>query len=50
MCSSDLGIIPSWFGRGGGLVPFGITIKVKSCKEGKSFGVGSHSSEIIEPD
>jgi hypothetical protein len=40
----------SWFGHGGGLVPFGLTDKVKSCKEGKSFGVGSHGSEIAEPD
>jgi hypothetical protein len=44
------GIISSWFGRGGGLVPFGITVKVKSCKEGKGFGVGSHGSEITESD
>jgi hypothetical protein len=40
----------SWFGHGGGLVPFGITDKVKLCKEGKSFGVGSHGNEIAEPD
>jgi hypothetical protein len=26
-----------WFGHGGGLVPFGIISKVKTCKEGKSF-------------
>jgi hypothetical protein len=31
----------SWFGHGGGLVPFDITVKVKSCKGGKSFGFGS---------
>jgi hypothetical protein len=30
------------FGHGGGLVPFGIIVKIKTCKEGKSFGFGSH--------
>jgi hypothetical protein len=30
------------FGHGGGLVPSGIIDKVRTCKEGKSFGVGSH--------
>jgi hypothetical protein len=44
------GEVLSWFGHGGGLVPFGITVKVKSSKEGKSFSVGSHGSEIAEPD
>ena len=44
------GNVLSWFGHGGGLVPFGITAKVRLCKEGKSFGVGSHGSEIAEPD
>jgi hypothetical protein len=29
---------------------FGITDKVKSCKEGMSFDVGSHGNEIVEPD
>jgi hypothetical protein len=29
----------SWFGHGGGLIPFGITVKVKSCKGGESFGI-----------
>jgi hypothetical protein len=38
------------FGHGGGLVPFGIIAKVRTCKEGKSFNVGSHGSEIVEPD
>jgi hypothetical protein len=28
------------FGHGGGLVPSGIIAKVRTCKEGKSFGVG----------
>jgi hypothetical protein len=32
----------SWFGHGGGLVPFGITAKVKSCKERESYRFGSH--------
>jgi hypothetical protein len=32
----------SWFGHGGGLVPFGIIAKVKLCRGGKSFGFGSH--------
>jgi hypothetical protein len=40
----------SWFGHGGGLVPFGITAKVKSCEGTKSFGFGSHGSETTEPD
>jgi hypothetical protein len=31
-----------WFGQGGGLVPFSITIKLMLCKEGESFGFGSH--------
>jgi hypothetical protein len=31
-----------WFGHGGGLVPFGIIVKVRTCKEGKRFGFGSH--------
>jgi hypothetical protein len=31
-----------WFGHGGGLVPSGITVKVRTCKEGKSFGFRSH--------
>jgi hypothetical protein len=35
-------MIMSWFGQGGGLVPFGITVKVMSCKEGESFRFGSH--------
>jgi hypothetical protein len=30
------------FGHGGGLVPSDITVKVRTCKEGKSFGFGSH--------
>ena len=30
------------FGHGGGLTPSGITIKVWTYKEGKSFGFGSH--------
>jgi hypothetical protein len=38
------------FGHGGGLVPSGIIIKVRTCKEGKSFGVGCHGSEIAEPN
>jgi hypothetical protein len=40
----------SCFGHGDGLVPFSIIAKVRSCMEGKSFGVGSHGSEIAEPD
>jgi hypothetical protein len=28
-----------WFGHGGGLVPFGITSKVKSCRGRESFGI-----------
>jgi hypothetical protein len=31
-----------WFGGGGDLVAFGITVKVKSCKGGESFGFDSH--------
>jgi hypothetical protein len=27
------------FGHGGGLVPSGIIFKVRTCKEGKSFGI-----------
>ena len=38
------------FGDGGGLTPSGITVKVGTCKERKRFGVGSHGSEIAEPD
>jgi hypothetical protein len=38
------------FWHGGSLVPSGIIAKVSTCKEGKSFGVGSHGSEIAEPD
>jgi hypothetical protein len=30
------------FGHGGSLVPSGITVKVRTCKEGKCFGFGSH--------
>jgi hypothetical protein len=30
------------FGHGGGLNPSGIIVKVRTCKEGKSFGFGSH--------
>ena len=29
------------FGYGGGLTPSGITVKVRTCEEGKSFGFGS---------
>jgi hypothetical protein len=36
------GKVLSWFGLGGGLVPFGKTAKVKSCKGRESFGFGSH--------
>jgi hypothetical protein len=36
------GIILSWFGCGGVLVPFDTNVKVKSCKGGNSFGFGSH--------
>jgi hypothetical protein len=36
------GDVLSCFGHEGGLVHFGITVKVKSCKGGKSFGFGSH--------
>jgi hypothetical protein len=39
---------PVW--HGGGLVPSGIIAKVSTCKEGKSFGVGSRGSEIAESD
>jgi hypothetical protein len=28
-----------WFGQGGGLVPFDIIAKVRTCKEGESFGI-----------
>jgi hypothetical protein len=28
-----------WFGHGGGLVPSGIIAKVRTCKDGKSFGI-----------
>jgi hypothetical protein len=38
------------FGHGGGLVPSSIIAKVRTYKEGKSFGVGSHGSEIAGPD
>jgi hypothetical protein len=44
------GNVLSWFGHGGGLVPFEITTKVRTCKEGKSFGVRSHGSETVEPN
>jgi hypothetical protein len=27
------------FGHGGGLVPYGIIAKVRTCKEGESFGI-----------
>jgi hypothetical protein len=30
------------FGHGGGIVPSGIIAKVRTCKEGKSFGFGFH--------
>jgi hypothetical protein len=30
------------FGHGGGLTPSGITIKVRTCKEGNRAGFGSH--------
>jgi hypothetical protein len=30
------------FGHGGVLAPFGITAKVRTCKEIKRFGFGSH--------
>jgi hypothetical protein len=36
------GGVLSWFGHEGGLVSFGITTKVKLCKERASFGFGSH--------
>jgi hypothetical protein len=36
------GNVLSLFGHGGGLVPFGITNKVKSCKGRDSFGFRSH--------
>jgi hypothetical protein len=39
-----------WFGHGGGLIPSSIIAKVKTCKEGKSFIVGFHGSEIAKPD
>jgi hypothetical protein len=44
------GNVFSWFGHGGGLVPSGIIAKVRTCKEGKSFGAESHGSDIAEPD
>jgi hypothetical protein len=31
-----------WFGHGDGLTPSGITIKVRTCEGGKSFGFESH--------
>jgi hypothetical protein len=30
------------FGHGGGLTPSGITVKVRTCDEGKRFGFRSH--------
>jgi hypothetical protein len=30
------------FGHGGGLTPSGITIKFRTCEEGKRLGFGSH--------
>jgi hypothetical protein len=30
------------FGHGGGLTPSGITVKVRTCREKKRFGFGSH--------
>jgi hypothetical protein len=27
-----------WFGHGGGLTPFSITVKVRTCRERKRFG------------
>jgi hypothetical protein len=32
------------FGHGSGLTPSGITVKVRTCKEGKRFGFGSYWS------
>jgi hypothetical protein len=32
------GKVLSWFGHGGGHVPFGITVKVMTCSGGESFG------------
>jgi hypothetical protein len=29
-------------GHGGGLTPFGITVKVRTCEERKRFRFGSH--------
>jgi hypothetical protein len=46
----EVGDVLSWFGHGGGLVSSDIIAKVRSCKEGKSFGVGSHGNEIVEPE
>jgi hypothetical protein len=30
------------FGHGGGLTPSGITVKVRTCEEGKGFGFRSY--------
>jgi hypothetical protein len=30
------------FGHGGGLTPSGITVKARTCEEGKRFGFRSH--------
>jgi hypothetical protein len=43
-------MLSSWFGRGGGLTPFDIIVKIKSCMGGKSFGVRSQGNETTEPD
>jgi hypothetical protein len=38
------------FGHGGGLTPYGITVKVRTCGERKRFGFGFIDREIAEPD
>jgi hypothetical protein len=38
------------FGHGGGLTPSGITIKVRTCEEGKRFGLDLIGHEIAESD
>jgi hypothetical protein len=45
-----MGNVLSGLGMVVAFVPSGIITKVRTCKEGKSFGVGSHGSELAEPD
>jgi hypothetical protein len=39
-----------WFGHGGGLTPFGITVKVEHARKERYSDSGLTSYEIAEPD